>query len=114
MNSYRHISRWENSRRLRVLEEFRNDVVRYFDNCEHPEWSWMVDGPIENTEAVQARQRINSTVDQAQRIIEAAGIPQIITQMPPPAVGGHVQQIDVFFLTCSSSPAPKISMQLTS
>ena len=97
MNAYKNIPLWENKRRLRVLQEFRNDVVRYIDNCEHPDWAWMVDGPIENTEAVQARQRINSTVDQAQRIIEAAGIPQIITWTPPPAVGGYVQKIHMLF-----------------
>ena len=55
----------------------------------------MVDGPIENTEAVQARQRINSTVDQAQRIIEAAGIPPSMRWMPPRMMGGHVQQINL-------------------
>ena len=95
MNSYRNIPLWENVRRLEILGEFRNDVVRYFDNCEHPEGAWMLDNPIENTEAVQARQRINSTVDQAQRIIEAAGIPQTITWTPPPA--GYVQQIHMLF-----------------
>ena len=95
MNSYRNIPLWENVRRLEILGEFRNDVVRYFDNCEHHEGAWMIDRPIENTEAVQARQRINSTVDQAQRIIEAAGIPQTITWTPPPAVGGYVQKINM-------------------
>ena len=97
MNSYRNIPLWENVRRLEILGEFRNDVVRYFDNCEHPEGAWMLDSPIENTEAVQARQRINSTVDQAQRIIKAAGIPQTITWTPPPAVGGYVQKIHMLF-----------------
>ena len=93
MNSYRNIPLWENKRRLEVLGEFRNDVVSYFTNS-HSEW--MAEPRIENAEAVQARRRINSTVDQAQRIIKAAGIPQIITWMPPPAVGGYVQQIHVF------------------
>ena len=95
MNSYRNIPLWENVRRLEILGEFRNDVVRYFENCEHPERAWMVDGPIENTEAVQARQRINSTVDQAQRIIEAAGIAPSMRWMPPRMMGGHVQQINL-------------------
>ena len=96
MNSYRNIFIWENTRRIEALEEFRNDVVSYFNNYVHDEHSWMVEGRgIENTEAVQARRRINSTVAQAQRIIEAAGIPQIIMWTPSPMVGGNAQQIDV-------------------
>ena len=86
MNSYRNISIWENTRRIEVLQGFRNNVGRYFNNC--------VRG-IENTEAVQARRRINSTVTQAQRIIGAGGIPQIIMWPPSPMVGGNAQQIDV-------------------
>ena len=97
MNSYRNIPLWENVRRLEILGEFRNNVVRYFNNCGHPEGAWMLDSPIENTEAVQARQRINSTVYQAQRIIEAAGMLQTITWTPPPAVGGYEQKIHMLF-----------------
>ena len=32
MNSYKNISLWENKRRLRVLGEFRKEVVNYFNN----------------------------------------------------------------------------------
>ena len=95
MNSYKNIPMWENARRRHVLEEFHDDVVSYFNNLVHNEDSWMVEGQIENTDAVLARQRINHTVDQAQRIIRAAGIAQIIKWTPPPQVGGYVQQIDV-------------------
>ncbi len=93
MNSYRNIPLWENTRRLRVLEEFGNDVVKYFDNSKY---EWMLEGRTENSDAVQARPRINSTLDQARRIIAAGGISELITWTPPPAVGGHVQQLHVF------------------
>ena len=93
MNSYRNIPLWENTWRLRVLGEFRNDVVSYFDNSKY---EWMYERRIEEADAEQARQRINSTLDQAQRIIAAAGISELITWTPPPAVGGNVQQIHVF------------------
>ena len=92
MNSYRNIPLWENTRRIAILQEFRNDVVSYFDNCKY---EWMVDGVIENDDAKQAHQRINSTLDQATRIIEAAGIPQTVRWTPPPVVGGYVQQIHI-------------------
>ncbi len=92
MNSYRHISLWENSRRLRVLEEFRNDVVSYLNNSSP---LGIGEGRREGTEAVQARQRINLTVPQAHHIIEAAGIGPSMRWMPPRMMGGHVQQINL-------------------
>ena len=90
MNSYRHISLWENSRRLRVLEEFRNDVVSYFNNSSP---LGIGEGRREGTEAVQARQRINLTVDQAHRIIIEADIAPTVTWTPPPMFGGSAQRI---------------------
>ena len=96
MNSYKNIPLWENARRCHILAEFRNDVVSYFNNCVHDEHSWIAEGKrIENTDAAPARRRINSTVVQAQRIIEAAGISQSIMWTPSPMVGGNAQQIDV-------------------
>ena len=92
MNSYKNISWWENARRLRILEEFRNDVVGYF-NSSSP--LGIGEGRREGTEAVQARQRINLTVLQAHHIIEAAGIAPSMRWMPPRMMGGHVQQIDL-------------------
>ena len=65
MSSYKNIPLWENSRRRRVLEEFRKDVVSYFRNSSSRR---MRRGRAEATEAVQARQRINLTVAQARRI----------------------------------------------
>ena len=92
MNSYKNIPLWENSRRLRVLVEFREDVVRYFNNSSPLR---LGEGRIEATEAVQARQRINHTVIQAHRIIEVAGVPSSMMWAPPPMIGGHVREIDL-------------------
>ena len=94
MNAYKNIPLWENSRRCRVLVEFRDDVVSYFNNSSI---LGMGEGRREKPEAVQARRRINLTVIQAQRIIEAAGIAPTITWTPPPMIGGYVQRIDVIF-----------------
>ena len=93
MNSYKNISLWENKRRLRVLGEFRKEVVNYFNNSSALE---LGEGRREKTDAVQARQRINLTSNEAERIITAAGISPIIAWSPPPAVGGYVQRIYVF------------------
>ena len=93
MNPYRNISLRDNSRRLRILEEFRNDVVSYFN---HSSPLRLGEGRREETEAVQARQRINLTVIQARRITEAAGIAPSMTWTPPRMMGGRVQEIDLF------------------
>ena len=92
MNSYKNIPLWENLRRLRVLEEFRNDVISYFNNSS---FLGIGKGRREETEAVQARQRILLTVVQAHRIIEAAGIAPSMTWTPPRVMGGPVRQIDL-------------------
>ena len=94
MNSYKNISLWENTQRLRVLGEFRNDVVNYFNNSRYTE---TVGSRTENAEAVQARERINHTVLQAKRIIEAAGIPQTATWTPPRRSMEYKQQIHLIF-----------------
>ena len=83
MNSSRNISIWENTRRIEVLQEFHNDVVRYFDSS------------TEATEARQARQRINLKVDQVCRIIVKADIATTMTWTAPPVVGGRKQQLDI-------------------
>ena len=92
MNSYKNISWWENARRIRLLEEFRNDVVSYFNNSSY---EWMAEGRIEKPEAEKARQRINHTIVQAQHIIEAAGVAPSVTWTPPPMVGGYVQRVEL-------------------
>ena len=94
MNSYKNISLWENTRRLRVLGEFRNDVVSYFHNSRYTE---TVGTRTENAEAVQARERINHTVLQAKRIIEAAGIPQTATWTRPRRSMEYKQKIHLIF-----------------
>ena len=108
MNSYKNIPRWENTRRIKILQEFHNDVVRYFDNCKY---EWPADGLIENADAEQARQRINTRLDQATRIIEAAGIPQTVMWQPPPITGEYAQQIHVllnlFELTSFRMPSQR-------
>lgn len=92
MNSYRHIPIWENARRIRILSEFRNDVVTYFNNSTPLH---LGAGRSEAPEAVKARQRINLGANQVQDAIVAAGVTLVVTWTPPPMVGGYVQRIDL-------------------
>ena len=93
MNSYKDIPLWENVWRCRVLVKFRENVISYFNNSSPLR---LGEGRREETEAVQARQRINHTVIQAHHIIEAAGVPSSMSWAPPPMIGGHVREIDLF------------------
>ena len=81
---------WENARRMRVLEDFRNNVISYFNNSSPLA---LGDGRSETPEAVKARQRINLGVNQAHLIIEAAGVTSIVQWSPPPLIGGDAQRI---------------------
>lgn len=92
MNSYKHIPIWENARRMRVLEDFRNNVISYFNNSSPLA---LGDGRSETPEAVKARQRINLGVNQAHLIIEAAGVTSIVQWSPPPLIGGDAQRINL-------------------
>ena len=57
-------------------------------------WGWGED-PIEEPDALRARQRINLTTVKVHRIILAACIAPIITWSPPPLIGGRVQEINL-------------------
>ena len=92
MTSYRNISLFQNTSRCRILMEFRDNVISYFNNSTPVK---MGEDRIEEPDALQARQRINLATVEVHRIILAAGISPIITWSPPPMVGGRVQEIDL-------------------
>ena len=92
MKPYSKIPVWEAKSRLTVLQTFYVDVVAYFKNSNA---EWMVSGRIEQDEAVDARRRINLTLQKARRVISSSGVSSTITYQPPPAVGGYVQNVDV-------------------
>lgn len=92
MKPYFKIPVWEAKSRLTFLQTFYVDVVAYFNNSKA---EWMVSGRIEQDEAVDARRRINLTLQKARRVISSSGVSSTINYQPPPAVGGYVQNVDV-------------------
>ena len=92
MKSYKKIPIWENSRRLNKLYEFRELILKYFDNSR---LEWKVDGRIEKDGARAARVSINRSMDELHDIVIYSGINPSITWTPPPAVGGYRQNIDL-------------------
>ena len=92
MKFYKKIPVWENSRRLDKLYEFRELILKYFNNSG---LEWMADGRIEEDDARAARVAINRSMDEVHDIVLYSGINPSITWTPPPAVGGYRQNIDL-------------------
>ena len=92
MKFYKKIPVWENSRRLDKLYEFRELILKYFNNSR---FEWMADGRIEEDDARTARVAINRSMDEVHDIVLYSGINPSITWTPPPAVGGYRQNIDL-------------------
>lgn len=92
MKFYKKIPVWENNRRLNKLYEFRELILKYFNNSRY---EWMADGRIEENDARKARVAINRSMDEVHDIVLCSGINPSITWTPPPAVGGYIQYIDL-------------------
>ena len=92
MRPYKKVLVWENNRRLIKLVEFRDLVIKYFENSRI---EWGVDNRIEENAAREARTQINRVMIEIHDIIRSAGLNPIMTYTPPPAVGGQVQKVDV-------------------
>lgn len=92
MKFYTKITVWENKRRLKKLSEFRDLVLRYFNNSRV---EWMVDERIEEEEAQRARVEINRVMDEIHHIILYSGINPSLRYTPPPALGGYIQNVDL-------------------
>jgi len=100
MRGYKKILIWENKKRIGLLIKFRNLVVEYFNNVQTSTNSGLeihfFAEPIENNNAQRKRSEINENINKAHSIILAAGVPTSVTRYPPPAVGGHVIDINIF------------------
>lgn len=92
MKFYKKIPIWENSRRLNKLYDFRELILKYFDNSR---LEFMVRERIEEAEARAARVSINRSMDELHDMLICSGINPSITWTPPPAVGGYRQNIDL-------------------
>lgn len=92
LNYYNKITIFENRRRVRVLEEFRELVNGYFDNIEY---DWMADEPIEDQRAQDIRSQINLKLNRASRVVHLSGVSTIFYYHSPPAVGGLAGEVEL-------------------
>ena len=92
MKHYKRITIWENRRRRKFLQEFRNLVSEYFADTKHADLGL---GLIEGKKAIELRPQINKLMNKAQITLLTAGWSPHLIVTPPPAIGGYRQNIDV-------------------
>jgi hypothetical protein len=89
---YRNITFGENRVRLRLLSEFREKVVIYFENSRI---NMMNGSHVETEDAVKAREAINAIMKRAYRMIRLADIKTSALSSPSLTVGSQCQNIDL-------------------
>ena len=89
--SYKQLTFWQNRKRIRVLLEFRELVVRYYNSVHQRGLSQQ-----ETSQSIEFRRKINLRVNQAYEFVLSAGIVTIMSYSPPPMIGGRVQDVDIF------------------
>jgi hypothetical protein len=89
MRAFYKILPCENTRRINKLIHFRNLVATYYKNCEYNL------GLIENQKASQIRIEINKELVEIHDMVIAARLVPVLQWIPPPAVGGYVQNVDL-------------------
>jgi hypothetical protein len=89
---YKSITFGENRARLRLLTEFREQVVIYFENSR---LNMMNGSHVETEDAVEAREAINAVMKRAYRMIRLADIKTSALSSPSLSVGSQCQNIDL-------------------
>lgn len=89
---YKDITFGENRGRLKVLNEFRELVIIYFDNST---LNMMNGSHVEKQEAKDARAAINLIMKKAYTIIRLADINPSAASMPSIAMGGQGRNMDL-------------------
>ena len=92
MRHYTKILIWENKRRLIKLIEFREFVIAYFDNAHT---GWNMDPRIIEITPLEARRGINQSVQEVHSMILQSGINPTLKWIPPAAIGGYVQNVNL-------------------
>lgn len=94
MRRYNKILVWENNRRLKKLIDFRELVIAYFDTART---EWNVDSKNIEITALEARKRINRSVQEVHSMIVQSEINPILTWRAPATIGGFVRKVDLVY-----------------
>ncbi len=95
MNHYTDISYWENRKRIRTLQCFRELVITYLSNVETDLTATLHNVLRENSTARQVRTEVNFVVDQVKKIVRAAEVSTKVIRTSPPAAGGRSFTFDL-------------------
>jgi len=89
---YTDISFGENRARIRLLTEFRDLAIQYFDNSR---LNMMDETTIEEPKATEAREVMNRVIKRVYATIRLADIKTAATSSASLAYGGHGKNIDL-------------------
>lgn len=92
MRNYKKLFFWENIKRTKYLINFKDLIVKYFNNIEA---SLHNRNSEENNEAIKIRSQINHLVRKASIFIYESDISASITYFPPPITGRSPFRIDL-------------------
>lgn len=92
MRYYKKIAIWDNLRRVKLLREFREFVVAYFNNLDY---SSSILEVHESEKAKQMRIELNMRLYKMHSAITLAGVNTTIYYSPPPVTGGSAVSIDL-------------------
>ena len=90
LTAHNRIPAWENARRRRLLMQFRNNVVKYFDELRDKHR----DEP-ESAKAQEARQAINLMLREVSAMVEASGVPTVREITEAPIAGGRTRCVEL-------------------
>lgn len=98
VKNYKKIPIWENKKRIKQLEEFRANVITYFNNKE-------------NRKAQEMRAKINEKIDKIHYYFDDTKIEPSLVYRAPPAIGGYKESIDLLVNIFNLHQFPEISPQ---
>jgi len=93
--SYRKIPIWENRRRIALLQQFRDLVVKYDDEVLPPTGVLGTLFPQDTDASLTTRRALNLVLDEISWVLDRAGISGVVTWSPPAVTGGYIQQIPI-------------------
>lgn len=92
MSDYKILPFWENIKRRRELEIYRQNIEKYFERVDFSDYSRSL---IDNNETKKIRTFLNKQSGFIQVYLLGVGVSPDVVHTPPPAIGGYVQRINL-------------------
>ena len=92
MKSYKSLPIWENLKRQKELNDYKESIDKYFNLVEFDQYSRSL---IDSEESKKIRTLINKHDGFIQTYLISAGMSPNVTHTPPPAIGGYIQNINM-------------------